>query len=106
MSYRRLTIAAAGMLALCACNTAHKNIGMEDPAFGEAVKYDAAIQTINPDPIYPAGAAQPGDNGDVGAKAAKRYRTDAVKQVETMQTTSGGSGGSGGSGSGSGGTPR
>ena len=98
MSYRRLTIAAAASLALGACNTAHKNIGMEDPAIGEAVKYDAAIQTINPDPVYPAGAAQPGDNGEVGAKAAKRYRTDAVKQVEVMQTSTGG-GASGGSSS-------
>jgi hypothetical protein len=98
-------ITAAGFVALGACNTAHRNIGMEDPAIGEAAKYDAALQTINPDPIYPAGAAQPGDNGELGAKAAKRYRTDAVKQVETMQTTSGGSGGGSGS-TGSGGTPR
>ena len=93
MSSRRLTIATATFLALGACNTAHRNIGMEDPALGEAVKYDAAVQIINPDPVYPAGAAQPGDNGDVGAKAVKRYRTNAVKDVETMQTTSGGSGG-------------
>ena len=93
MSSRRMMIAAATFLALGACNTAHRNIGMEDPALGEAAKYDAAVQIINPDPVYPAGAAQPGDNGDVGAKAVKRYRTNAVKDVETMQTTSGGSGG-------------
>jgi hypothetical protein len=105
MSFRRVIIAAISFVALGACNTAHRNIGMEDPAIGEAVKYDAALQTINPDPIYPAGAAQPGDNGELGAKAAKRYRTDTVKQVETMQTTSGGSGGGSGS-TGSGGTPR
>jgi hypothetical protein len=99
MSSKVPLIAAAGVLVvvLAGCNTAHKNIGMEDPAMGEAIKYDAALQTINPDPVYPAGAAQPGDNGEVGAKAVKRYRTDAVKKVETMQTTSGGSGGSGGS---------
>ena len=95
MSSKRMMIAAATFLALGACNTAHRNIGMEDPALGEAAKYDAAVQIINPDPVYPAGAAQPGDNGDVGAKAVKRYRTNAVKDVETMQTTSG-SGGSGG----------
>ena len=64
------------------------------------MKYDAAIQTINPAPVYAADAAQPGSNGDVGAKAVERYRTDKVKQVETMQTTSGmrkrrGRGGSG-----------
>ena len=96
MSYRRLIITAAGILALGACNTAHKNIGMEDPALGEAVKYDAALQTINPDPVYPPGAAQPGDSGVKGAAAVKRYRTDAVKQVEVMQTSTGG-GASGGS---------
>ena len=93
MSSRRMTIAAATFLALGACNTAHRNIGMEDPALGEAAKYDAAVQIINPDPVYPAGAAQPGAHGDVGAKAVKRYRTNAVKDVETMQTTSGSSGG-------------
>ena len=89
-------IAVAGILALGACNTAHKNIGMEDPAIGEAVKYDAALQTINPDPVYPAGGAQPGDSGVKGTAAVKRYRTDAVKQVEVMQTSTGG-GASGGS---------
>ena len=46
-------------------------------------------QTINPVPVYPAAAAQPGANGDVGAKAVKRYRTDTVKPVETTQTSSG-----------------
>ncbi len=67
MSSKRLTIVAAGVLgACCACNTANQNIGDEDPAFGEAVKYNAAVQTINPDPVYAAGAAQPGDNGDEG----------------------------------------
>jgi hypothetical protein len=82
---------------LGACSTMNKNIGQEDPAIGEAVKYDAAIQTINPDPVYQAGDAQPGDNGVVGAAAAKRYRTDTVKPVQSMQTT-GSSGGSGSSG--------
>ena len=107
MSSKRLIIAAGVLVVvLGGCNTAHRNIGMEDPAIGEATKYDAALQTINPDPIYPAGAAQPGDNGELGAKAAKRYRTDTVKQVETMQTTSGGSGGGGSGSTGSGGTPR
>ena len=75
------------------CSTMNKNIGQEDPALGESVKYNAAAQIINPDPVYPAGAAQPGDSGVKGAAAVKRYRTDAVKQVEVMQTTSG-SGGS------------
>lgn len=92
MSSKLLLIAAA-TVALGACSTMNKNIGQEDPAIGEAVKYNAAVQTINPDPVYKAGDAQPGDSGVKGAAAVKRYRSDAVKQVEVMQTTSG-SGGS------------
>jgi len=98
MSFRRLWIAAGACAALSACNTAKTHIGDEDPLFGESVKYNAAIQTINPAPVYPADAAQPGDNGGKGAAAVKRYRTDQVKPVETMQTT-GGSSNSGSSGS-------
>ena len=93
MSSKVLMI-AAGALAVAGCSTMNKNIGQEDPALGESVKYNAAAQIINPDPVYPAGAAQPGDSGVKGAAAVKRYRTDAVKQVEVMQTTSGTSGGS------------
>ena len=92
MSFRLLVI-ALGAVAVAGCNTVNKNIGTEDPALGEAVRYNAAIQTVNPDPVYPAGSAQPGDSGVKGAAAVKRYRTDAVKQVETMETTSGGSSG-------------
>ena len=95
MSFRLLLIAGASMV-LAACGTMNKPIGVEDPAFGEAVKYNAAIQTINPAPVYAANGAQPGDNGDKGAQAVKRYRTGTVKALETMGTTSG-SGSSGSS---------
>lgn len=88
MSFRFVML-AAGALALGACNTVNKPIGQEDPAFGEAVKYNAAIQTINPAPVYAEGSAQPGEHGAKGAEAVKRYRTDQVKQVETMETTGG-----------------
>ena len=77
MSFKLLVL-AGGALALAACNTVNKNIGQEDPAFGEAVKYNAAVHTINPDPVYPEGGAQPGDHGDKGAQAVRRYRTDQV----------------------------
>ena len=93
----KLLLIGIGSLALGACSTMNKPIAMEDPAIGEAVKYNAAMQTINPDPIYPAGSAQPGDSGVKGAAAVKRYRTDAVKQVEAMETTSGATGSSGSS---------
>jgi len=96
MSSRLLAIWLAA-LGLCACSTVNKNIGQEDPGMGEAVKYDAALQTINPAPVYGPNGAQPGGNGDNGAQAVKRYRSNQVKQVESMGTTSG---------SGSGGSPR
>ena len=84
---------ASAMVTLTGCNTAHSHIGDEDPFMGEAVKYNAAIQTINPTPVAPPTAAQPGDNGVKGATAVKRYRADQVKQPEVMGTTSGSSGG-------------
>ena len=98
MSSRRFWILGAALVALSGCNTAQTHIGDEDPALGETVKYNAAIQTINPTPVYSAEGAQPGDNGDVGANAVKRYRTDKVKEVETMLTTRGPNAGAGSSG--------
>jgi hypothetical protein len=83
----------AAAAALSACGTMNKPIGVEDPGMGEAVKYNAAVQTINPAPVYGPNGAQPGSNGDKGAQAVKRYRTDQVKQVETMGTTTGSSSG-------------
>jgi hypothetical protein len=95
MFSRRLWIAAAPM-ALAGCTSlVPTHIGDQDPAFGESVKYDQAIQTINPAPVYGPDSTQPGSNGDVGAAAVKRYRTDKVKPVESMQTTSGISSGGG-----------
>ena len=88
---KHAALAATALFALSGCNTAQKHIGEDDPFFGDAVKYDTALQTINPDPVYPPSAAKPGDNGDKGAHAVRRYRTDAVKAVESTQTTSGGS---------------
>ena len=90
MSYKILPIAAAGLaLAACSNSMAHRTIGSTDPAMGEAVKYNAAVQTINPDPVYAPGGAQPGDNGEKGANAVKRYRSDQVKQTEAIATTGG-----------------
>ena len=67
-----------------------------DPSFGEAVKYDQAIQTINPDPVYPPGSALPGASGTHAVTAAKAYRLGTVKPVEKISISSGSS--SGGSG--------
>ena len=76
----RLWLAAPFCIALAGCNTVYKNIGQEDPYSGDSVKYNAAMMTINPDPIYPEGSAEPGENGDKGAQAVKRYRTGEVNQ--------------------------
>jgi hypothetical protein len=96
MSSKRLWIAAVAFIALAGCNTAQTHIGDEDAFLGESVKYDQAIQTINPTPVYPAQAAQPGDNGEKGVLAVKHYRTGEVKTPEPITTTSGTSGGGGG----------
>lgn len=93
----RLVLAPVAFLALAGCNTVYEHSGSADPGLGEAAKYNIAVQTIDPDPVYAADGAQPGDDGTHGANAVKRYRTDAVKavQVESSTTSSGGGGGSG-----------
>ena len=102
MSSKLLFVGVAA-LGVAGCSTVNKPIGVEDVGLGEAVRWNAAVQIINPDPVYPEGSAQPGDSGQHGADAVKRYRSGTVKQVEQMQTTSGGSGG--GSGSATAGSP-
>lgn len=63
-----------------------------DPGFGEAVRYDMAIQTVNPDPVYAEDALQPGYHGEKAQKATDRYRKGATKPVRELSTSSGGSG--------------
>lgn len=94
MSYRRILVISGGCVAIAACNTMNSHIGDEDAGFGEAVKYNAAIQTINPNPVYAPGGALPGDNGEKGAAAVKRYRTDKVNErhdsdAKSLSTTEG-----------------
>ncbi len=95
MSFRLLP--APALLLLAACQTSVlPQAGSADAAFGETTKYNAAVQTIDPQPVYAPGGAQPGDHGEKGAAAVKRYRTDQVKEVESEQTTSSGSESGGG----------
>lgn len=96
MSSRRLLVLTAAVFALCGCNTAYKHIGEEDPYLGESVRYNAAVQTINPDPVYPEGSAQPGESGVKAVAAVRRYRADEVNarhrrdsRIQTQSTTSG-----------------
>lgn len=84
------------LLAGCATTAQLPQAGSLDAGFGEAVKYDMALQTIDPDPVYDSNDAQPGADGAKGAAAVKRYRTDTVKQVESQATTQSSSGSSSG----------
>jgi hypothetical protein len=86
---------AAACAVLAGCNTADTHIGDESMFVGEAVKYDAAVQIINPTPVYSAEGAQAGDNGEKGATAVERYRKGTVKDVQVMSTASSSGGGGG-----------
>ncbi|WP_294122159.1 hypothetical protein [Sphingomonas sp.] len=76
-----------------------------DPGFGEAVRYDMAVQTVDPDPQYPADALQPGYHGEKAQKATERYRKGTVKAVNSGGNGGNGSNGGGASGVGGGNTP-
>lgn len=94
MCSRPLTLAGLSLALLSGCTTQQGDLELSsDPNFGEAHRYNAAVQTIDPAPVYQAGDARPGDHGEKGAAAVKRYRTDRVKDVEVMETTRGSSGG-------------
>lgn len=67
-----------------------------DPGFGEAYRYDMAIQTIDPDPVYNEAGAKPGDSGDHAAKASERYRKGTTKPVQRESASGGVSLGGGG----------
>lgn len=71
-----------------------------DPGIGEAVRYDMAAQTIDPDPQYPADALNPGYHGEKAQKATERYRKGTTKALRRESTSSGSGGGGGGSSSG------
>ena len=92
-------LAAAAMLALAGCQSttyvrpALPQAGSLDAGLGETTKYNAAVQVINPDPVYTADGAQPGDSGAKAADASKRYRTGTVKDTQAMSSTSSGGGG-------------
>ena len=99
MSSKCLACAAAAT-ALAACQSVDPVSQSPDPYFGEVTARNKAVQIINPDPVYTAEAAQPGDNGERGAKAVDRYKKGEVKDTKRISTggSSGGSGSGGGSG--------
>ncbi len=77
-----ILISAGALLAMAGCSAV-------DPGFGEAVRYDTAMQTVDPDPVYPEGSAQPGDHGEKAQKATERYRKGTTKPIRTERTSTG-----------------
>ena len=67
-----------------------------DPGFGEALRYDMAIQTVDPDPVYPEDGAKPGDHGEKAQKATERYRKGTTKALKRESAGGGSAGGAGG----------
>ena len=63
-----------------------------DPGYGEALRYDMAIQTVDPDPVYPEDGAKPGDSGEHAAKATDRYRKGQTKAIRRESASGGASG--------------
>lgn len=84
-----IAVTAAAAFAAGACTPV-------DPGFGEAMRYDMAIQTVDPDPVYPEDGAKPGASGEKAAKASERYRKGATKPVSRESASGGGGGGSSG----------
>lgn len=68
-----------------------------DIAMGSAMRHNAALQTIDPEPAAQT-AATPGDSGDHAGLAVERYRRGTVKEPVAQTTTTGARGGSGGGG--------
>jgi hypothetical protein len=89
MRSKAMLLLGGSALALAGCAPV-------DAGFGEALRYDMAVQTIDPDPQYPEGSAQPGASGVKGQKAHERYRKGETKAIREERSTSSG-GGPGGS---------
>jgi uncharacterized membrane protein YgcG len=98
--YSRLVPLALAATALAGCQSVDPVTQSPDPRFGEAVAWNKAVQTVNPEPVYPAGSALPGADAARAAAAVDRYRKGAVKQPERISVGSGSGGGSSGGGGG------
>lgn len=81
MRFKSMLILAGAALITAGCTAV-------DPGFGEALRYDMAVQTVDPDPQYPADALQPGYHGEKAQKATDRYRKGATK-APAAQSASG-----------------
>ena len=88
MSFKYWIVIPGAALLFAGCNAGHRSAGSADAALGDSAKWNAAVQTINPDPVYTEQGAQPGGSGAKGAEAVERYRTDNIKDVRVLTTTS------------------
>jgi len=79
MRCKLMVLAAPALVMTAGCTPV-------DPGFGEALRYNMAVQTIDPDPVYPEGSLQPGYHGEKAQKATDRYRKGAVKPVQVLST--------------------
>lgn len=95
MSCKSFLPLAAAVVMLSGCATVDEHTGSPDAQFGEASRWNAAMQIINPDPVYADDDAQPGDHGAKAVGAVERYRTDRVKEPRVQPTSSQGEGGAG-----------
>ena len=80
-----LCLAGVGLATIAGCTPV-------DPGFGESLRYDMAVQTIDPDPQYPPDALQPGYHGEKAQKATDRYRKGATKPAQAQSSSAGGGG--------------
>lgn len=88
MSFKYLPVFFGTALLLAGCAADQPRLTPSNAALGDAVKWNSAVQTIDPNPVYNEQDAQPGGSGAKAAEAVKRYRTDSVKDVSVMTTTS------------------
>ena len=91
MSCKYRAMMAAALAGLAASGCAPVDVGL-----GEAHRYDMALQTIDPDPVYPEDGAKPGDSGVLAAEASERYRLGNATPVESMSISTGSTGSGGG----------
>lgn len=87
MSCKRFLTVASAFALLAGCAAVDPQTGSADPRFGEATRWNAAAQIIDPAPVYDETGAQPGDSGAKAAAAAERYRTDRVKEPRRESTS-------------------
>jgi len=96
-----LSLGLACLLQACA---ADRPVTLDTPAFGDAVRANIAVQTVNP--MAPMDRGPLVANGERAAVQQERYSTDTVEppmDVGTLQGVGAGGGGGGGSGAAAGG---